>query len=169
MNDYIQLKKRNIVKIGIKDEDGNIKLDENGNELYLLFDLEDIKTVDRYNESMELNQKALSDLHNQLLIINKKQDVKDKKSYLTRNQKAKIKAIQKFYEDTERAMDLFLGEGGTQKIFGDIRYFTMFNDLGEMLKPILPKIKVNIDSIEDQIREMYKVKDEDVLKDEEIS
>ena len=80
-----------------------------------------------------------------------------------------MNALKKYYEETEKAMDLFLGEGGTQKIFGDVRYLTMFDDLGEMLKPILPNLKINVDSIEKQIREKYKVKDEDVLKDEEIS
>ena len=169
MNDYIKLKKRNILKIGIKDEEGNIKLDNNGNELYLEFDLEDITAADRYNECLELNKKALNDLRNTILVINKKQDVKDKKGFLSKNEKAKIEAMKKYYADTEKAMDLFLGEGGTKKIFGDTRYLTMFDDLGEMLKPILPKIKINADSIENQIKEKYKVKDEDVLKDEEIS
>ena len=30
MNDYIKLKKRNIYRVGIVDEDGNKKLDNNG-------------------------------------------------------------------------------------------------------------------------------------------
>ena len=168
MNDYIKLKKRNIYRVGIVDEDGNKKLDNNGKELYLEFDLEDITTADKYNKCLELNKKALSDLQSEIIVINKKQDVKGK-GFLTRNEQAKVNALKKYYEETEKAMDLFLGEGGTQKIFGDVRYLTMFDDLGEMLKPILPNLKINVDSIEKQIREKYKVKDEDVLKDEEIS
>ena len=39
MNEYINLKKRNVVKIGIKDENGVAKVDENGNEIYIEFDL----------------------------------------------------------------------------------------------------------------------------------
>ena len=75
--------------------------------------------------------------------------------------------MKKYYAKTEEAMDLFLGEGGTQKIFGDIRYLTMFDDLAEMLKPIMPKLKVNVESIEKQIKEKYKINnDNDVLKDE---
>lgn len=166
MNEYIQLKKRNVFKLGIKDEEGNIKLDNNGNEISIVFDLEDISTVDRYNKCLELNKKALSDLKRELLIINKKQDSKGK-GYLTKNQQAKVDAMKKYYAKTEEAMDLFLGEGGTQKIFGDIRYLTMFDDLAEMLKPIMPKLKVNVESIEKQIKEKYKINnDNDVLKDE---
>ena len=168
MNDYIKLKKRNVLKIGIKDENGNPKLDDKGNEVFLEFDLEDITTADRYNECLELNKKALSDLQKDIVIINKKQDAKGK-GYLSKNEKAKIDAIKKYYKEVEKAMDLFLGEGGTEKIFGKIRYLTMFDDLAEMLKPIMPKIKINAESIEKQIKEKYKVKDEDVLKDEEIS
>lgn len=166
MEDFIQLKKRNILKIGIKDEDGNTKLDSNGKEVYLVFDLEDITTVDRYSKCLELNQKALSNLQKEIVIINKKQDSKDKNSYLSKNEKAKVDAMKKYYADTEKAMDLFLGDGGTQKIFGDVRYLTMFDDLAEMLKPIMPKIKINVDSIEKQIKQKYSVKDDDVLKDE---
>ena len=166
MEDYISLKKRNILKIGIKDEDGKPKLDENGNEVYLTFDLEDITAADRYDRCIELNKKALSKLKGQIVIINKQQDEKGD-GFLSKNEKAKAKALEEYYKETEKAMDLFLGKGGTQKIFGDIRYLTMFDDLTEMLKPILPKIEINAKSIEEQIKNKYKIDESnDVLKDE---
>lgn len=165
MNEYINLKKRNILKIGIKDEEGNPKLDDKGKELYIEFDLEDINTPENYSKCVYLVQKASSTLKNDFAIINKKQDVEGK-GIMTRNEEEKMKALKKYYKSTEEAMDLFLGKNGTQKIFGDSRYLTMFDDLSEMLEPIMPKLKINFDSIEKKIKAKYSTKEDNVLKDE---
>ncbi len=165
MEDYIKLKKRNILKIGIKDEDGKPKRDEKGREIFIEFDLEDINTADNYNKCVYLTQKANSVLKNDIAIINKKQDVKGK-GIMTKNEEAKMEALKRFYKSTEEAMDLFLGKGGTSKIFDDTRYLTMFDDLVEMLEPIMPKLKINFETIEKKIKEKYSSKNGRVLKDE---
>lgn len=165
MNEYIKLKKRNVVRIGIKDEDGNIKYDKDGHEVFIEFDLEDINLVDNYSKAISLCEKAGKSLQNELIIINKKEDVKINE-YLTRNQKSKMDALKKYYKSIEDAMNLFLGEGGFSKIFDEKRYLTMLDDLADMLEPIIPLLKVNIDSIKNKIVTKYKVTDENVLKDE---
>lgn len=165
MKEYISLKKRDILKIGIKDEEGNPKLDEKGNELYIEFDLEDINTPDNYSKCVYLIQKASNTLKNDIAVINKKQDVAGK-GIMTKNEEAKMQALKKYYKSSEEAIDLFLGKGGTQKIFGDSRYLTMFDDLVEMLEPIMPKLKINFDSIEKKIKSKYGNKEDNVLKDE---
>ena len=165
MNDYIQLKKRNILKFGIIDEDGKPKKDENDHEIFIEFDLEDITIPDRYNQCYCEVKKAISTLKNDILIINKKQDSKGK-GLMSVNEQAKVQAIRKFNKSMEEAMDLFLGKGGTTKIFGETRYLTMFDDLSEMLEPIMPKLKLNMESIESKIRSKYSSKNETVLKDE---
>lgn len=165
MNEYINLKKRNTVRIGIKDENGNVKYDKDGQEVFIEFDLEDINLVDNYSKAISLCEKAGKTLQSELVIINKKEDVKIN-DYLTRNQKAKINALKKYYKTIEEAMNLFLGENGFTKIFGNQRYLTMLDDLADMLKPIVPLLRVNIDSIKNKIVTKYKVTDENVLKDE---
>ena len=165
MNEYISLKKRNILKIGIKDENNNPKLDEKGQEIYLTFDLEDINTPENYSKCVYLIQKATDILRDKIAIINKKQDSKGK-GIMTKNEEEKIKALKEYYKSSEEAMDLFLGKDGTKKIFGDTRYLTMFDDLNEMLETILPKLKINFASIEKKIKEKYKNTDSNVLKDE---
>lgn len=165
MDEYINLKKRNTVRIGIKDENGNVKYDKDGQEVFIEFDLEDINLVDNYSKAISLCEKAGKTLQSELVIINKKEDVKIN-DYLTRNQKAKIDALKKYYKTIEEAMNLFLGENGFTKIFGDQRYLTMLDDLADMLKPIVPLLRVNIDSIKNKIVTKYKVTDENVLKDE---
>ena len=118
MNEYIQLKARNTLKIGLKDEFGNEKKDENGKLVYLEFDLEDIELPLKYNKCEFLVRKAQQDLKFDFMIINKRQDVKGK-YLLSKNEEEKVKAMHKYYKTMEEAMDLFLGKGGVQKIFGD--------------------------------------------------
>lgn len=165
MDNYINIKKRDTLKIGLKDEEGNVKFDENGHEVFIEFDLEDINLIDNYSKAISLCEEAGKSLQNELVIINKKEDVKIN-DYLTRNQKAKMDALKKYYKSIEGAMNLFLGEGGFSKIFGEKRYLTMLDDLADMLEPIMPLLKVNIDSIKNKIVTKYKVTDENVLKDE---
>ena len=165
MNDYINLKKRDIIRIGIKDENGNPKIDKDGHEVFIEFDLEDINLVDNYSKAISMCEKAGKTLQSELVIINKKEDVKIN-DYITRNQKNKVEALKKYYKTIEEAMNLFLGKDGFSKIFGDKRYLTMLDDLSEMLEPIMPLLKVNVDSIQNKIITKYKSHEENVLKDE---
>lgn len=165
MNEYITLKKRDTLKIGIKDENGMPKKDELGNELYIEFDMEDIELPVRYSKCAYLVEKATNTLRNEMTIINKKQDSKGK-GLMTKNEEAKMEALKKYYNSTEEAMDLFLGKGGTKKIFGEVRYLTMYDDLAEMLEPIMPMLKEKTQSIDERIKAKYKKQDDGVLKDE---
>ncbi|MBS1468364.1 MAG: hypothetical protein HP057_00800 [Erysipelatoclostridium sp.] len=166
MNGYIKLKSRNTVKLGLKDEQDNIKLDENGHEVFIEFDLEDINVIDNYSKAISLCEKAGIDLKTQIAVINKRKDDKQINSFITKNQKDYIDAEKKYFKDIEHAMNLFLGENGFTKIFGNKRYLTMLDDLSDMLEPIMPLLKVNVDSIQEKIITKYKTHDEDVLKDE---
>lgn len=165
MNDYINLKQRDTLKIGIKDEFGHPKLDKNGKEVYIEFDLEDINTPDNFNKCIELVKKAMNTLKGEITIIDKKEDIK-KDGILSKKEQEKIIALKKYYKTTEEAIDLFLGKGGTNKIFGESRYLSMFDDLAEMLKPILPKLKINMESIEQKIKQKYNSNNDNILKDE---
>lgn len=165
MEDFIQLGKRNVLRFGIKDENGNEKKDKDGNPVYIEFDQEDIELPLKYNKCEFLIRKAQEDLKWDFMIIEKHQDVKGK-MLLSKNEEDKIKAMQKYYKTMEEAMDLFLGKGGVQKIFGDARYLSMFDDLNKALEPILPKLKVNMDDIIKRIKDKYKEQDKDVLKSE---
>jgi hypothetical protein len=163
MNGYLQMKARNTVKIGLKDEFGNEKKDENGNLLYIEFDLEDIELPLKYNKCEFLIRKAKQDLKFDLLIINKRQDVKGK-YLLSKNEEDRIKATKKYYKTMEEAMDLFLGEGAVNKIFGKKRYYEMFDDLAEQLEPILPLLSENLANITKMIPEKYANEADDILK-----
>jgi hypothetical protein len=72
MKEVIQLKKSSILKIGIKDDEGN----DTGE--HLEFDLEDIELPLRLNECDAKHRKNLEHLRNQFVIIDKKEDKKGK-------------------------------------------------------------------------------------------
>lgn len=154
----IQLKKDNILRIGIKEADGT----DTGNVLE--FDLEDIELPIKLQECIEEHKKNVQTLKSQYIIIDKKPDKKGKK-VMSANEEAKIKAMQEFYKKEMEALDMFLGKGGTNKLLnGRKPYFTMFDDINEYLEPIVPLIKERAGSIEDKIKAKYAKKESDVLE-----
>ena len=162
---FIQLKKDNILRIGIKDSDGN----DTGE--HLEFDLEDINLPLRLNDCDEKHRKNLEFLRNQFIIIDKKEDKKGKK-ILSWKEEEKLKALKNFYVEEEKALDLFLGQGGTRKLLnGRNPYYSMYEDINDMLEPIMPKLKLRADDIANRIKEKYSNKmndDKNVLKLDDI-
>ena len=149
MEDFIQLKKDSILRIGIKDNDGN-DIGE-----HLEFDMEDINLALRLNECDEKHRKNLEFLRNQFIIIDKKEDKKGKK-ILSWKEEEKLKVLQEFYKREMEALDLFLGENGTKKLLnGRNPYYSMYEDINDMLKPILPKLKLRADDIAKKIKDKY--------------
>lgn len=149
MADFIQLKKDNILRIGIKDIQGN----DTGE--HLEFDLEDIELPLRLNECEAKHRKNLEYLRNQFVIIDKKEDKKGK-FILSWKEEEKLKILQEFYKREMEALDLFLGQNGTNKLLnGRKPYYSMYEDINDMLVPILPKLKLKADDIANKIKEKY--------------
>ena len=159
MADFIQLKKDNILRIGIKDIEGN----DTGE--HLEFDMEDIELPLRLNECEARHRKNLEFLKMQFVIIDKKEDKKGK-FILSWKEEEKLKVLQEFYKREMEALDLFLGENGTNKLLnGRKPYYSMYEDINDMLVPILPKLKLRADDIANKIKEKYSNKKEtDVLQ-----
>lgn len=159
MADFIQIKKSNIIKIGIKDENG-VDTGE-----HLEFDMESIDLPLRLNQCDAQHRKNLETLRGQFLVIDKKEDKKGK-FILSWKEEEKLKVLQEFYKREMDALDLFLGEGGTKKLLnGRKPYYSMYDDISEMLEPILPKLKLSADSIVEKIKEKYSnTKENDVLE-----
>ena len=157
--EYIQLKKDNIIRIGIKDSNG-IDTGE-----HLEFDLESVDLPLNYQKCIEMHKKNLSNLKTQILMIDKRNDKKGNKLF-SANEEEKIKAIKKFYIDETKALDLFLGKNGTKKLLnGRAPYYSMFEDIIEMLEPILPIIEKGFSKIEKKVIDKYKVmKDDNILE-----
>lgn len=157
---FIQLKENDVFKVKIKDEKGN----DTG--CYLEFDIEDIELPLRLSECEEAHKRNMKYLRDQFLIIDKKQDHKGKK-LLSWKEEEKLKVLQKVYKDEMDALDLFIGKGKTQMILdlmGRKPYFTMYDDIGKLIEPILPQLKINVENIKDKIKAKYSAKENDVLE-----
>ena len=157
--EYIQLKKDNIIRIGIKDSNG-VDTGE-----HLEFDLESVDLPLNYQKCIEMHKKNLSNLKTQILMIDKRNDKNGNKLF-SANEEEKIKAIKKFYVDETKALDLFLGKNGTKKLLnGRAPYYSMFEDIIEILEPILPIIEKGFSKIEKKVVDKYKVmKDDNILE-----
>ena len=152
MTDFIQLKKDNILRIGIKDIEGN----DTGE--HLEFDLEDIELALKLNECDAKHKKNIEFLRNQFIIIDKKEEKKGK-FILSWKEEEKLKVLQEFYKREEEALDLFLGQNGTKKLLnGRKPYYSMYEDISEILEPIMPKLKLRADDIANKIKEKYSSK-----------
>lgn len=157
MTDFVQLKKDNIFRVGIKDENGK----DTGE--HLEFDLEDIGLALRLNDSEQMHKKNVNYLQMQFSIIDKKQDKKGKK-LLSSNEEEKLIILKEFYEREMKALDLFLGKDGTKKLLnGRQPYYSMYEDISEILEPIMPKLQVRADDIKNKIKEKYQKKSNEEL------
>ena len=154
--EVIQLKKDNIFKVDIVDSEGN----KTGEQLQ--FDLEDIELPLRLAKCEKMHEENLRNLKAQIVIIDKREDVKGK--ILSKNEEDKIKAFNECYKKEEEALDLFLGEGGTRKLLnGRKPYLTMYDDIAEIIDPLMPKLKLTSQDLAQKIKDKYKKKEEDTI------
>ena len=159
-DNFIHLNESNLLRLGIRTADG-----EDTGE-YLEFDLEDIELPLKYQDLLEQEKKNRQNLKNQLMIIEKRQDVKGKK-LMSKNEEDKIKAINEFYKREVDVLNGFLGDGGVEKLLNGRKIgWTTLEEIDELItKQIQPYLKDNMTSIEDKIKNKYGHKEEtDVLK-----
>ena len=161
-NNIIQLKKaKDILRLKIKDEDGN----DTGN--FLEFNLGDLDYLLILQDMMEADKKNREYLKNQYTIIDKKQDHKGKKLFSS-NEEAKIEATNEFYKKEAEIYDMFLGKDGVKKLLNG-RKLTLarLDEIDEIIeKAILPKLQIKAEDIKKDIMAKYsnKAKRDDVIE-----
>lgn len=159
---YIQLNKSNIIRLGIRTADGK----ETGE--FLEFDFEDLELPLRYQELLEKDKKNREWARNQIRIIEKREDVKGKKLF-SKNQEDEIKVVNEFFKKEVEVYNMFLGENGVQKLLNGRKLgWTTLDEIDELIeKYISPHIKTSQESIEKKIKEKYgkaTKRNEEVLK-----
>ena len=150
MENFIQLNKSDVLRLGIRTEDGK----DTGE--YLEFDLEDIELPLRYQELLEKRKKDIEYLRNQMLIIDRRQDVKGKKLF-SKNEEDKIKAINEFFEKEVKVYNMFLGERGVEKLLNGRKLgWTSLREIDEIIeKQIVPHLDLSMKNITDKVKEKY--------------
>ena len=159
-DNVIKLNESDVLTLKIETADGK----ETGE--YLEFDLGDIELPLKYQELMEKDKKNKEHLRNQMVIIDKREDVKGKK-LLSKNEEDKIRAINEFFVKEVEVYNMFLGPRGVEKLLNGRKFtWTTLNEIDEIIeKQISPHIDVNMQKITDKVKAKYS---EAVKKSEEI-
>ena len=150
MENFIQLNKSDVLRLGIRTEDGK----DTGE--YLEFDLEDIELPLRYQELIEKDKKNKEQLRNKMLIIDKREDVKGKK-LLSKNEEDKIRALNEFFVKEIEVYNMFLGPRGVEKLLNGRKFtWTTLDEIDEIIeKQVVPHLDVNMKTITDKVKEKY--------------
>jgi len=157
---YIQLQKNDVLKLRIRDAEGN----DTGN--CLEFDLEDIELLPKYQELVDKDRKNRNYLSNQFKILEKKKDYKKKNELLSYKQKEQVRMLQEFYRKEVEVYNMFLGEQGVEKLLNGRKLnWNTLAEIDEIIeKAILPKLEITEKSIKDKIIKKYTNKRDDVLE-----
>lgn len=163
MENVIQLKKKNTLEFNIVDENGN----KTGEKIE--FDLESLELPLKYQECLDRHEKNRQCLQMQFIAIDKKEDVsvgKEKGTkILSKNEEQKYEALKEYYKKEMDALDLFLGKDGCKKLLnGREPYYSMFDDINDVIEPILPKLKIHANDIIDRIKNKYSKKEDNVIE-----
>lgn len=164
-DNFIQLGKDDVVRLDIYTSDGK-KTGE-----YLEFDLEDTELFLKYQDLLEKDKKNKEYLRNQMVIIEKRQDVKGKK-LLSKNEEDSLKALNEFFKKEAEIYNMFLGENGVQKLLNGRKLgWTSLSAIDEIIeKQILPHLDLSMERINKKIKEKYKDaldRNKEVLKADE--
>ena len=150
MDNTIKLNKDNVLRLEIQKNNG-----ESTGE-FLEFDLEDIEIPLKYQELLEKDKKNKEHLRKQMLIIERRQDVKGKK-LLSKNEEDKIKALNEFFNKEVEVYNMFLGENGVQKLLNGRRLgWTTLEEIDKIIEEqIQPHLDLSMKNITDKIKEKY--------------
>ena len=149
-DNVIKLNKSDVLTLKIETEDGK----DTGE--CLTFDLGDIELPLRYQELLEKDKKNKENLKNQMLIIDKRQDVKGKK-LLTKNEEDKIRALNEFFIKEIEVYNMFLGPRGVEKLLNGRKFtWTTLQEIDEIIeKQISPHLDISMKSITEKVKEKY--------------
>lgn len=159
IDNFIKLNKSSSLRLGIQTDDGK----DTGE--YLEFDLEDIELPLRYQDLLEKDKKNKENLKNQLLIIDRRQDVKGKK-LLSKNEEDKIRALNDFFMKEIAVYNMFLGPRGVEKLLNGRKFtWTTLQEIDEIIeKQISPHLDLSMENITKKVKEKY---GQAIKKDEE--
>lgn len=155
---YVQIDDSEIVRFKIKTKDGK----DTGNEL--TFNINDIELPLLYQDMIYAIRKNAEKLRNDYVVIDKREDLKGKK-LLSKNQEDKIKAFNEFVKKQLQAYNIFLGEGGAEKILNGRKLgWTTIKEIDDIIEQIEPKLEMSLNNIVDKIVNKYSEKDKKEMK-----
>lgn len=141
----------NILRLWIKTKDGK----ETGEKLE--FNLKDIELLGDYQKMADEDNKNKQWIQNQFVIIDKKQDFKKKGKIMSNNEEEKYKAILQYYKKQKEIYDMFLGQGGVDKLlYGRKFEWETLKEIEKIIKEqIAPYLDLTMNNITNEIKTKY--------------
>lgn len=133
----------------------------------LTFDMEDIDLLDNLMKMKNETVKNHNWINTQFTIIDKKQDFTKKGDFISNNTKETYHAIKSYFKRQKEIFDLFLGEGGVDKLlYGRKFEWETLTEIQEIIeKQIEPLLEKTTDNVINKIKGKYNTsKENDVLE-----
>lgn len=148
----IKLKENGVIRVPIVTHDGK----ETGEEI--IFDLEDFELPFKLNKCKIEHEKNYKQAMKKLDEIEKMEleENIEEGSIATQKELKSLEVMEEFFAKETKALDYFLGEGGTKKMLGGRHpYFSMFDDIDEMLQPVYPLLDKCYEKSIEKIKNKY--------------
>lgn len=110
----IKLEKDDILRLEILDENGN------NTGSYLEFDFNDPELPLRYKNMFEKDKRNIEWLKKQLEDIETKKEIKG--LFISNKEEDRLKVLNEFYKREKEVFDIFLGEGGCDKLLNGRKF-----------------------------------------------
>lgn len=137
-------------KIRINNDDEVYKIEVNDNGDYIEIDLLDIELPMKCFKTGETLKKETRIYNNKIKAL-ENQYKNDKKTYLYK----RIDVDRDYYKKMREMFDAWLGEGTSQKVFGNKNRVGMFNKFYRQLLPILDNVQLNFEQIKENLLKKY--------------
>lgn len=128
------------------------------------FNLEDPTLLLKMEKAYEAVSKASDKFNEKLDCANELCNEKEEDHLLEPAQRNTLIAFDELYRDLRNEMDIFLGEGACQKIFGDSNYLSMFEELFAELRPHFKKMGLTTENYLQTIADKYGIEEKDTLE-----
>lgn len=150
----------NKLKLDVKKGLYEIEVNDKGDTITL--DPSDVELPFKMNDAYLSVQRTMEELDEKQKQINTTSE--DKHGLVKECDEQLRQLIHEMYEKMRRAVDGFLGDGATQKIFGDRNYPEMYNDLFKALEPHFVKMGLTVENSVNTVKDKYLDKDDDILE-----
>ena len=159
MKNTITLDDDDTLQYEITDKDGNATGE------YLEFNMKDISLPLKYRDMVFKDRENRNNYRKDLVIINKKQDVKEKDDPLSKNEIEALKLSEEYLNKEVEIYNMFLGENGVQKLLhGKPLSWDTLNKLDKLIESVIvPDIRKYLKPIEEMIEEKYNDNKEEEL------
>lgn len=134
-----------------------IEVNDNGDTIE--FDLADVGLQAKFIECFDKVQQATKEFapkEKELIEkINEEAKEQTDDGIYTPSEIEYIKLQQQYYKDCRDCVDIFIGKGGCDKVFGNANYPTMFLDLFDQLEPHFKKMGLNNKKMQENLYKKY--------------